>query len=255
MSLTEIDNELKKLEKEKQEFMSKVKDTAKALKYDQEYWEKVEALEKEKDDIYKQMAEEAFKQMQLRDEKFRALTFDEGTDEYYLMHCIATGAFGRFYTDDIGYGDWQKEVPEGWNLDRYFNAMNNLEELFMHLTPFQKDISDYFPEQQLIIQWPTGVYVAMRYVTGQGSDFSIWLPTSKEMPIIEFALSWEDAKKLCKISAYEKAKWYVKELEKEEVLSNEELNMLYFKLGSNINGRPFYEIINKKNIRKVLSNA
>lgn len=255
MSLTEIDAELERLEKEKQEFMSKVKDTAEALKYDREYSEKVEALEKEKDDIYKQMAEETFKQMQAKEERFKALTFAEDTDEYYLMKCIATGSFGCFYTDDIGYGDWQKEVPDGWDLDRYFNAMNNLEELFMHLTPFQKDISGYFPEQQLIIQWPTGVYIGMRFIVGQGSDFSIWLPTSKEMPIIEFALSWEDAKRLCKISSYEKAKWYIKELEKEEVFSNEELNMLYFKLGSNIGGRSFYEIINKKNARKVLSNA
>ena len=253
--IVEIDAKLEKLEKEKQEFMSKVKSTAEALKYDQEYSEKVEALEKEKDDAYKQMAEETIKRMQLKEEKFKALTFDENTDEYYLMNCIATGSFGRFYTDDFGYGDWQKEVPDGWDLDRYFNAMNNLEDLFMHLIPFQKDISGYFPEQQLIIQWPTGVYIGMRYITGQGSDFSIWLPTSKEMPTIEFALSWENAKKLCKISSYEKAKWYIKELEKEEMFSNEELNILYFTLGRSFGDRSFYEIINKKNVRKVLSNA
>jgi len=95
----------------------------------------------------------------------------------------------------------------------------------------------------------------MRYVTGQGSDFSIWLPSSKEIPVIDFSLSWENAKKLCKMSDYEKTKWYIKELEKGENLSNEELNMLYFTLGKYNRGRSFYDVVNKKNIREVLSNA
>ena len=250
--IQKLDEEIEKLRKEKQEFMSKVKDTAEALKYDQEYSEKVEALEKEKDDIYKKMAEETFERMQLKEERFKALTFAEDTDEYYLMNCVATGQFGCFYTDDFGYGDWQKEVPDGWDLDRYFNAMNNLEELFMHLAHFQKDISGYFPEQQLIIQWPTGVYVGMRFIVGQGSDFSIWLPTSKEMPEIEFALTWEEAVRLCKVKSYEKAKWYVEEKLKASELSVEEKQKLYYKLGANVSSRAFFEIVNAKNLREVL---
>lgn len=207
------------------------------------------------DEEVKQIIEEQLKQSQIKKAQFKALTFDEGTDEYYLMNCVATGQFGRFYTDDIQYGEWQKEIPDNWDLNRYFKAMGNLEEMFMHLSAFQTDVSDYFPEQRLIVQWPTGVYIAMRYVTGQGSDFSIWLPSSKEIPVINFSPSWENAKKLCKMSDYEKAKWYIKELEKGENLSNEELNMLYFTLGKYNRGRSFYDVVNKKNIREVLSNA
>lgn len=207
------------------------------------------------DEEVKQIIEEQLKQSQIKKAQFKALTFDEGTDEYYLMNCVVTGQFGRFYTDDIQYGEWQKEIPDNWDLNRYFKAMGNLEEMFMHLSAFQTDVSDYFPEQRLIIQWPTGVYIAMRYVTGQGSDFSIWLPSSKEIPVINFSLSWENAKKLCKMSDYEKVKWYIKELEKGENLSNEELNMLYFTLGKYNRGRSFYDVVNKKNIREVLSNA
>lgn len=202
----------------------------------------------------KRAAEDYFKQLQVKDVQFKDLTFDEDTDEYYLMNCIATGAFGHFYTDDIQYSEWQNEIPDNWDLNRYFKAMKNLEEMFIHLSTFQTDVSDYFPEQRLIIQWPTGVYIAMRYVTGQGSDFSI-LPSSKEIPVIDFFLSWEDAKKLCKISAYEKAKWYIEELKKDETFSDEELDILYFKLGRCSASNSFYEIVNKKNIRKVLSNV
>ena len=53
----------------------------------------------------KRVAEDYFKQLQAKDAQFKDLTFDEDTDEYYLMNCIATGAFGCFYTNDIQYGE------------------------------------------------------------------------------------------------------------------------------------------------------
>lgn len=184
---------------------------------------------------YKSVAEGILKQYQEKEKKFLKTNFSKDSDPAKLMQLIATGQFSRFYVEDFGYGEWEKDVPTGWDLERYFKAMSQLEELFHHLCYFQSDVSDYFPEQQLYVRWENGVIVTMDYITGQGSDFRIFLQPVEEKPSFDFVLDYNDAIDLCKKNAWKQALWYLKQIIPEEIFENDlsgyDLSMLMFRLG------------------------
>lgn len=197
---------------------------------------RIEELEKERDSIYKEMADAIAEKVAKEEGQFQNTSFEKDSDPYILMESVATGQIKAYNTDDFQYGDWQSLVPTGWNLDRYYDAMHSLQELFKHLGNFQVDVSYHFPEQQLYIRWNNGVVVTLDFIVGQGSDFSISLQSNREKPKFEFVLDWEDALRLSKVNTWKKAMWYVRNVlvkddEEFENLSETDKSILMYRLG------------------------
>lgn len=200
-----------------------------------EYHNKIEELENQRDAIYKKMADEITQNFLKKEQAFKEMSFVKGSDAYTLMERVATGQVKSYNTDDFQYGDWQSVVPLGWDLDRYFNAMHELHELFNHLGNFQVDVSNHFPEQQLYVRWENGIIVTMDFVIGQGSDFSLFLQSAKDKPRFDFVIDYNDAIDLCKKNAWKQALWYLRQIIPEETFENDlsgyDLSMLMFRLG------------------------
>lgn len=165
---------------------------------------------------------------------FKKRDYSEQSDSYYLIR-YAVDKFLKegsayFNTDDIQYGAWEDIVPEAWqesalrlvgdkkaSLNKYFEVMEYLEDLFFHLAYFNEDISNYFPEERIIIKTPV-IYnkqylIDMTLLIGQDSDFSISVvegnkPELYEEHPIGFIIDWEDAIKVAKMDAHDQAVWY-----------------------------------------------
>lgn len=200
-----------------------------------EYHNKIEELENQKENLYKKMADAIAETFVKKEQAFREMSFEKGSDAYILMERVATGQVKSYNTDDFQYGDWQSVVPLGWDLDRYFEAMHELHELFSHLGNFQVDVSNHFPEQQLYVRWENDIIVTMDFVIGQGSDFSLFLQSAKDKPCFDFVIDYNDAIDLCKKNAWKQALWYLRQIIPEETFENDlsgyDLSMLMFRLG------------------------
>lgn len=200
-----------------------------------EYHNKIEKLENQKENLYKKMADAVAESFVKKEQAFREMSFEKGSDAYILMERVATGQVKSYNTDDFQYGDWQSVVPLGWDLDRYFEAMHELHELFNHLSNFQIDVSNHFPEQQLYVRWENDIVVTMDFVIGQGSDFSLFLQSAKDKPRFDFVLDYNDAIDLCKKNSWKQALWYLKQIIPEDTfeddLSGYDLSILMFRLG------------------------
>jgi len=234
----EICNELEKINKEydNNTDFSKV----------EYYRKKIDELEKEKNAALDLLNQDILRKAEEKEEKFKKIDFSK--EPYFLMNycrdAIWYGKIDYLNTDDISYGNLEKIIPTDWSLEKYFEVMQELEELFNHLSNFQIDTSDYFPEQKLYIRLPVDEQIEkdcgefdlccrcsniieMRYIIGQGSDFSIGLIAS-EKEFEEFTLDWKDAVKLSKMNSFEQAKWYVNYLFKTKKVDTDKL---YFLLG------------------------
>ena len=169
-----------------------------------------------------------------KEKAFKKRDYSKQSDSYYLIR-YAVDKFLKegsayFNTDDIQYGAWEDIVPEAWqesalrlvgdkraSLNKYFEVMEYLEDLFFHLAYFNEDISNYFPEERIIIKTPVidnkQYLIDMTLVIGQGSDFSISVVEGnkpelyKEHPI-GFIIDWEDAIKVAKMDEHDQAVWY-----------------------------------------------
>lgn len=169
-----------------------------------------------------------------KEKAFNERDYSEQSDSYYLIK-YAVDRFLKgdptyFNTDDIQYGAWENLVPEAWqknalklksdkkeSLNKYFEVMGYLEDLFSHLAYFNEDISNYFPEERIIIRTPVidnkQYLIDMDLIIGQGSDFSISVvegnkPELYEEHPIGFIIDWEDAIKVAKMDVYDQVAWY-----------------------------------------------
>lgn len=160
--------------------------------------------------------------------------YSESSDAYFLIkHAVnkfLNGHASYLNTDDIQYGAWEGIVPNVWqeeaqkrtgdrkdSLDKYFEVMGYLEDLFSHLAYFNEDISNYFPEERIIIRTPVidnkQYLIDMNLIIGQGSDFSISVvegnkPDLYETHPIKFIIDWDDAIKVAKMKPHDQAAWY-----------------------------------------------
>ena len=96
----------------------------------------------------------------------------DGLPYWIMEYCAKNQKSGKLtcalYTDDFQYSDWQKILPPEWiddaikngdvnmALEKYFNVMGDLEQLFSDLCYFHIDNSGTFPEQILYIRLKTG---------------------------------------------------------------------------------------------------
>lgn len=159
------------------------------------------------------------------EEEFQAKDFKD-SDAEYLLQCIATLKFDCFWTSDLEHLDWKNLIPEGWTLDRYYLAMNDLQDIFDHVSSFQIDCSDYFPSQSLFVKYNETV-LDLNFIVGQGSDFSICVAQTDVLTYLE----WLDVLKLCKMSSYQQAVWYLQNVLKVQKTDSSYDEKL-FKLGS-----------------------
>lgn len=162
------------------------------------------------------------------EEEFHAKDF-ENSDTEYLLQCIATNKFECFWTSDLEYLDWKNLIPKGWTLDRYYLAMNDLHDIFNNVSSFQINCSDHFPSYSLFIKY-NEVILDLNLIIGQGSDFSIIIAQTD----VSTYLEWTDVLKLCKMSRYQQAVWYLQnvlDVQKTDSDYNEKL----FRLGSTNN--------------------
>lgn len=232
----------------------------------QYYMDKLEELEKKRDKIGEDFANEAMKEKEQKEKEYREKNFD-GEPLELIKFCIEKNICLR--TDDFGYGEWQKEVPQRYlnearaagdeklALKKYYDVMGDLEELFMHLAYFQEDISGYFPEQILRIKVEDTV-IEMNYIVGQGSDFSIRPVKVKEE---DFVFDWKDAFEVSKMKTFDQAMWYYENALVDaiaelpiEMIKDDINRKIFFLLGTAATGRfGFVQRLNPENIKKVLS--
>lgn len=254
------------------------------------YMNKIEELEKEQKQALKVMANEYAKKLKANDEAYKKIDFSK--EPLFLMnYCRSAIWFGKLTrclnTDDFGYGEWDKEIPSEWvkeaeekgnkdsALQKYFNVMQTLEDLFSRLCYFHTDISERFPEQRLYIRLPVDKQIEkvccetdlpcncsdvieMRYVVGQGSDFSIDLVDSEVLKKESnpFIIDWEDAIEVSKMNTFEQAEWYYNYLIKKDfdftlfVINKEKI---FFLLGQASAKVGFVDKINFNNYKEVLS--
>lgn len=183
---------------------------------------------------------------------------------YWIMeYCAKKQKSGKLtcalYTDDFQYSDWQKILPPEWiddaikngdvnmALEKYFNVMGDLEQLFSDLCYFHIDNSGTFPEQILYIRLKTGDVIEMHYLVGQGSEFYITLTDeTNNLPLI---IDLDDAIKLTKLTTFEQAEWYYEKMlsnanpkQKDFLLDNKE--KVFFLLGLSVIRYGFVERIN-----------
>ena len=150
----------------------------------------------------------------------------DGLPYWIMEYCAKKQKSGKLtcalYTDDFQYSDWQKILPPEWiddaiingdvnmALEKYFNIMGDLEQLFSDLCYFHIDNSGTFPEQILYIRLKTGDVIEMHYLIGQGSEFYITL--TDEINNLPLIIDWDDAVKLSKLTTFEQAKWYYEKM-------------------------------------------
>jgi len=122
-----------------------------------------------------------------------------------LLDLIISNKVKYLNVDDFQYGEWQKIVPDGWTIDRYFSAMNTLEDIFDNLSMFAVEgTQGSFPITGLYIKYKEET-LWMYLIEGQGSDFII----TKQKPSKHIILDWDVVLQLKSMSEFEKAIWYV----------------------------------------------
>lgn len=232
--------------------------------------ERVEEIEQK---AYEYNAEQIAKKLEAKEKAYNAKSFGPESDAYgilkWLTQCADESKNTFLRTDDFGYGEnWKKEIPEWYLkdtdddhklLDRYYEAMGDLEELFHHLAYFTEDVSYHFPEQRLFIKFDKYTF-EFNYITGQGSDFSISVVEKarpeayKEHPI-RLVIDYEKAVELSKASAYQQALYYaneVLEVPQEDLITTMFKTM--FILGQATARVGFLDFLNKDNFDKRLEN-
>ncbi len=162
------------------------------------------------------------------EEEFQAKDF-ENSDVEHLLQCISTRKFEGFWTSDLEYLDWKNLIPKGWTLDRYYLAMNDLQDIFNHVSPFQKNCSEHFSSYSLFIKYNEEI-LDLNLTIGQGSDFSIIIAQTD----VSTYLEWTDVLKLRKMSRYQQAVWYLQNVLKLKE-TDSDYNETLFKLGSTNN--------------------
>jgi len=229
-----------------------------------------------------------------KEKAFNERDYSEQSDSYYLIKYAVDrflkGDATCFNTDDIQYGAWENIVPEVWqknalklksdkkeSLNKYFEVMGYLEDLFSHLAYFNEDISNYFPEERIIIRTPVidnkQYLIDMDLIIGQGSDFSISVvegnkPELYEEHPIRFIIDWGDAIKVAKMNVHDQAAWYADNgiyairkdnfgnISKVNLVTPENrekvLSILDNTLKTNIG---FYNCLNDKNFDKVINSS
>ena len=159
------------------------------------------------------------------EEDFQVKDF-ENSDVEHLLQCIESKQFESFWTSDLEYSDWKNLIPSGWTLDRYYLAMNDLHDIFDNVSSFQINCSEHFPSYSLFIKYNETI-LDLNLIIGQGSDFSIIIAQTD----VSTYLEWLDVLKLCKLSRYQQAVWYLQNVlnvQKTDSDYNEKL----FRLGS-----------------------
>lgn len=187
-------------------------------------FERVETIQ---DKAYKWNANQIAKIIEERYENFLAKDFGENSDAYgilkWLSECADHNKNICLNTDDFGYGEnWKEEIPAWYLKDskddkellqRYFAAMQDLEEVFNRLVYFNEDVTRHFPEQRLFIKEGKYTY-EFNYISGQGSDFSVSIVEKanpnlyKEKPIRFVFPSFKKAVTISKRSTYGQAVYY-----------------------------------------------
>lgn len=200
---------------------------------DKVHWfcNEIERVETIQDEAYKWNANQIAKIVEEKHENFLAKDFGENSDAYgilkWLSECADCNKNTCLNTDDFGYGEnWKEEIPAWYLKDskddkellqRYFAAMQDLEEVFNRLAHFSEDVTRHFTEQRLFIKEGKYTY-EFNYISGQGSDFSVSIVEKsnpilyKEKPIQFVFPSFKKAVTISKRSTYGQAVYYARKL-------------------------------------------
>ena len=225
----------------------------------------LERLKKLEEEALEWSADRIAEKVSKKEEKFMNSDFGKNSEPYKLLkwleYCADNDRNTYLNTDDFGYGEhWKEEIPDWYlkeangdkhkALEKYFDVMHELEELFNHLGYFTEDISDHFPEQRLIIRLGKYRY-DFDFIVGQGSDFSISVvekckPELYEKNPIKFVLDYNTAVELSKLSAYEQAEYYVEHMLRGKV-TPENYGRVMFRLGQATAKVGFPDYLNKDN--------
>ena len=225
----------------------------------------LERLRKLEEEALEWSADQIAEKVAKKEEKFMNSDFGKDSEPYKLLkwleYCADNDRNTCLNTDDFGYGEhWKEEIPDWYlkeansdehkALEKYFDVMHELEELFNHLGYFTEDISDHFPEQRLIIRLGKYRY-DFDFIVGQGSDFSISVvekckPEFYEKNPIKFVLDYNTAVGLSKLSACEQAEYYVEHMLRGKV-TPENYGRVMFSLGQATAKVGFPDYLNKDN--------
>ena len=225
----------------------------------------LERLEKLEEAALEWSADQIAEKVAKKEEKFMNADFGKNSEPYKLLkwleYCADNDKNTYLNTDDFGYGErWKEEIPDWYlkeangdehkALEKYFDVMHELEELFNHLGYFTEDISDHFPEQRLIIRLGKYRY-DFNYIIGQGSDFSISVvekckPELYEKNPIRFVLDYSTAVELSKLSACKQAEYYAEYMLRGKV-TPENYGRVMFRLGQATANVGFPNYLNKDN--------
>lgn len=200
---------------------------------DKVHWlcEEIDRVEIIQDRAYKWNVDRIAKIVEERHKNFLAKDFGENSDAYgilkWLSECADCNKNTCLNTDDFGYGEkWKEEIPAWYLKDskddkellqRYFSAMQDLEEIFNRLAHFSEDVTRHFPEQRLFIKEGKYTY-EFNYISGQGSDFSVSIVEKsnpilyKEKPIQFVFPSFKKVVTISKRSVYGQAVFYARDL-------------------------------------------
>ena len=228
----------------------------------------LERLKKLEEEALEWSADQIAEKVAKKEEKFMNSNFGKDSEPYKLLkwleYCADNDRNTYLNTDDFGYGEhWKEEIPDWYlkeangdehkALEKYFDVMHELEELFNHLGYFTEDISDHFPEQRLIIRLGKYRY-DFDFIVGQGSDFAISVvekckPELYEKNPIKFVLDYNTAVELSKLSAYEQAKYYAEHMLRGKV-TPENYGRVMFRLGQATAKVGFPDYLDKDNFDK-----
>lgn len=189
----------------------------------------IERVEDIQDKAYTWNADLIAEKVAKKEKGYQAKDFGEESEAYgilkWLAKCADEGKNTLLRTDDFGYMDsWKEEIPEWYLKDsnddkeliqRYYAAMQDLEDVFNHLAYFTEDVTYYFSEQRLFIKEGKYTY-EFNYISGQGSDFSVSIVEKsnpilcKEKPIQFVFPSFKKAVTISKRSTYGQAVYYAR---------------------------------------------
>lgn len=238
----------------------------------------IDRVEEIQEKAYEWNADQIAKKVAEKEKIFEAKDFGPESEAYgiikWLTQCADEGRNTFLRTDDFGYGEhWKEEIPDWYLKDsnddreliqRYYAAMQDLEDIFSHLSYFHEDITHHFPEQRLFIK--EGKYTfEFNYITGQGSDFSVSVVEKanqnfyKEKPIKFVFPSFKKAVAISKRPTYGQAVYYARTILGEDnatVMKNWEegiyLSKIMFALGQATARVGFLEYLNKDNVKEVM---
>lgn len=194
----------------------------------QEILKEMDKLEEIEKKAIERESKKIAKRLEKRHEAFCKRDYGPKSEPYYLLKWFANSNLDIICTDDIQYGDWEKEVPEEWvkkakksgnvkkALEKYFKVTGYIEELFNNLTGFQVPCDGHFPDHRLTILFE-GKLLTLRLIEGQGSDFQIWKADAeriRDSNTAEIVLDYEDVLHLSKLNWYAQSLWYKDYLKK-----------------------------------------